>query len=462
MRRTGRRLLASARAAAALGAAALGTAALLGAGCSPRGSEHPPSPERSIVLVTLDTFRADHLGCAGHPRVRTPFLDRLARRGTQWSEAVSAIPLTTPSHATILTGWTPRAHGLLKNRMRLDAARVTVAEALRERGFRTAAIVSNATVLSPELHLDQGFASYRVVEPAQRPASGEGRETARAANEILASESAPGLFLWTHFFDAHLPYLPPPPFDRMYRGLRPSGAAKPGAPDRGAPRDSAELYAGEISFLDGGVGRLARTIEETGAFEHTSLIVTADHGEGLGEHGGYYGHDTQLYETSLRVPLVIAGAGADAGRVDAEPARTTDLFATVLALAGVPRQSRPASEGRDLFGDAPPAGDGLAFVAETHPAREKATPSYALRTGAEKVIWEPRHGRREMYDLARDPGERVDLGANPSEVFRMLGEDLELDLRNRPVGRSETIDDVRGGPDEATREALESLGYAGG
>lgn len=419
------------------------------------------APVRSVVLVTLDTFRADHLGCAGHPAVRTPRLDRLARRGAQWTEAVSAIPLTTPSHATILTGLTPRTHGVLRNRAPLDTARTTIAETLAARGVRAAAIVSNGTVLAPILRLDQGFHSYEVIEPKQIPASGEGEETARVASEFLARESSPGLFLWAHFFDAHLPYLPPPPFDRL--ALRDFGA--------GAARDTAALYAGEIAFLDACVGSLAQTIEESGAASHTTIVVTADHGEGLGEKNDVFGHDVQLYETSLRVPLLISGGGESAGGVAApgeanspgrlvrEPARTTDLAPTILGIFGLRREERPPMEGRDLLADPPPFGDALSFVVETHPSREKSAPLYAVRTGTAKVIWDSRQGRREYYDLTRDPDERDDLSANPPDPLRVLGEDLELDLRNRPVGRAPTVDELAGGVDESTRAALESLGY---
>ncbi len=429
-------------------------AALAGLACGPR----TPPPDSSLVLVTLDTFRADHLGSAGHPSIRTPHLDRLARRGIQWSEAVSAIPLTTPSHATILTGLSPRAHGLLKNRMALDSTRVTLAEALAERGVRTAAVVSNGTVLGPDLGLNQGFARYEVVEPAQLPASGDGTETARVAREML-SEGGERVFLWVHFFDAHLPYLPPPPFDQLYL--------------QGAARDTSALYAGEVSFLDSCVGSLARAVERSGRAERTALLVTADHGEGLGEHGGYFGHDVQLYDSSLRVPMILAGGGVTRDpRPRRDPARTMDVTPTILGLlgkgdastkSGAPANAgvAPAMEGRDLLHDPPPSGDALLFVAETHPAREKSSPIYAIRTGNHKVIWEPRHARHEYYDLALDPAERLDLAKGAPPHLQVLAEDLELDLRNRPVGRTQTIDDLAGGADAKTRAALESLGYVG-
>jgi arylsulfatase A-like enzyme len=207
------------------------------------------------------------------------------------------------------------------------------------------------------------------------------------------------------------------------------------------------------------VGTIARALEESGRAERTVVIVTADHGEGLGEHDGYFGHDIQLYETSMRVPLLVSGGGVPhESAPQREPARTMDIAPTILGLMapGVPH---PAMEGRDLLRDPPPTGDALLFVGETHPTREKASPLYAMRTGTEKVIWDPRHGRREYYDLASDPEERFDLAGNVTDLLRVLGEDLELDLRHRPVGHTQTIDDLAGGADAKTREALESLGY---
>jgi arylsulfatase A-like enzyme len=423
-----------------------------------------------VLLVTLDTFRADHLGCAGNPTVRTPHLDRLARRGRHWPEAITGIPLTTPSHATILTGRSPRAHGVLKNRVRLAESVPTAAEMLAGADVRTGATVSNAVVLGPALGLDRGFDTYEVVVPERFPTSGEGAETTARAASWLAERGGPGSFHWAHYFDAHLPYLPPFPWDRVYdpdydgpwsRPAEPIQTVFSGEPgsdyDRRDVRHLAALYAGEISFLDGCVGELVRAADDA-AGGRATVIVTADHGEGLWEHERYFGHDRLLYETALRVPLLMAGPGAPivAGRLIREEARTRDLAPTILGLFGL--EPDPAMEGRDLRVEPPPTGDDRQFVAESHPSREGSPPRYALRTADRKVIWTPRDRRRQAFDLGADPGERRDLwGAD--RLARVLADDLELDLRNRPVGRTRTIDDEAGGPDDETRDALRSLGY---
>lgn len=442
-------------------------ALLLGcAACAKPGTPPGISPQ-TFLLVTLDTFRADHLGIAGHPSIRTPHLDRLARQGISWSEAVSAIPLTTPSHATILTGLSPRTHGVLRNRTVLDSSRTTVAEILRTAGARTHAVVSNGTVLSPLLQLDQGFDTYDVIRPAQMPASGEGSQTVARVLELLRdpAERGKSQFIWAHFFDAHLPYLPPPGFGS-------------------SPEDPRAAYAGEVAFLDQCIGKLVGEIEAGELMLPTTLLVTADHGEGLGEHAGVFGHDTQLYDTSLRIPLLLWKSGAVSPGADGFPsvtgsphvaaspslavsprlveetARTMDLAPTILGLWGIDPSRRPKMEGRDLLRDPEPQGDALAFIAETYPDREKSPPLYALRTKEEKVIWNPRAGLHEMFQLARDPAERHDLASDPPELLRVLAEDLEIDLRTRPVGQAPTIDESRGTMDEETRAALESLGYS--
>lgn len=461
------------RSAIAAGAAVLATVAVLGGtalglaplgGCAPAGGgsrKEPPPDAPALLLITLDTFRADAMGCGGNARTRTPFLDRLARRGIQWSRAVTAIPLTTPSHATILTGITPRSHGLVANRMVLREDVPTLPELVGAVGFRTGAIVSAATVLGPEFGLDRGFDSYQVMEPPTKPPSGQGAETTRLAGTWLREHGGPGSFLWVHYFDAHIPYLPPRPLDRLYDADYRGPFERPHEPyqsifremDTIDPKDITHLialYASEVTFLDRQVGRLLREDNARDAI----VFLTADHGEGLFEHEKYFGHDVLLYETALRVPMILAGTDRR-GEVVAEPARTVDVCSTILGLCGL--GPLPGSEGRDLLRDPPPTGDGLRFFVETHPDRGKGQEKYAVRTRNRKVIFQKRGN--EYYDLAVDPDESSDLGDDPGEIFEGLTKHLETDLRLRPPGETRTLDDAAGGMDSTTREALEALGY---
>lgn len=433
------------------------------------GCQSPsPDPRPNLLLITLDTFRADHLGCAGNPAVRTPFLDRLERTGRHWPEAVTAIPLTTPSHATVLTGLSPRGHGLVRNRMRLDPAVPTLAGTLRDAGWRTAAVVSNRTVLDPELGLNHGFGTYDVVEPQRRPASGEGARTTAAARAALdALPAGAPWFAWIHYFDPHLPYVPPAPLDRLYD----PGYSGDLSMDRyrvvqeqlhnGEDADPADvrhlaaLYAGEITFVDRSVGQLLRATHDA----HPIVLITADHGEGLYEHRHYFGHDILLHDPAVRVPMLLAGplpGEPTPGPLRPEPAQTLDVTPTLLSLAGL--EPSAALEGRDLVGEAPRRGTEGRMILETYPDEEKAAPSFGLRSPEGKIIWSAVDGV-EAYDLVADPAERANLAASEPEPLPDLHAALMADLQHRPPGKALTIDDERGGLDAETRAALESLGY---
>ncbi len=429
--------------------------ALALAGCAPRAEESP-----GLVLVTLDTFRQDHLGAMGNPLVRTPYLDRIARRGVAWPSAFTATPLTTPSHATILSGLSPASHGLLRNRARLAPGVRTIAQQLSNAGFRTGAIVASRVVLDPEFGLDRGFASYTVVEPARLPGSGEGAHVADRALEWLARHGGPKSFLWVHFFDAHLPYLPPPPWGRVYGTTNAAGSPVHGdaAADPRAAAENRARYAGEISFLDRCVGRIARALELRG--DRADLLVTADHGEGLGEHDDYFGHDVLLYDTAVRVPLVLASFGPATSRranaLDPGTARTIDIAPTLAGLAGLAADAH--AEGRDLLREAA-VPDAAELFLETHPDPAKSPPRYALRRATAKAIFHPEDRNYEFFDLAADPGESRDLGTNAGGAYAALAATLAARWQARPADESRTVDEERGGVDDATRRALESLGY---
>ncbi|NNE42882.1 MAG: sulfatase-like hydrolase/transferase, partial [Gemmatimonadetes bacterium] len=259
---------------------------LLLAGCGPRPT---PDGARAVMLLTLDTFRADNLGSAGNPRTRTPHLDRLARRGIQWSGAVSPVPLTTPSHATILSGDVPGSHGVLKNRMVLKEDVPTMTEVFRAEGYRTGAFVSRSAVLAARFGLNQGFDHYEVIEPKDRPSHSDGPGTTRAARRWLKKHGGAGSFLWAHYFDAHIPYLPPVPLNRLYDPDYDGEFYLADWPIQDHFRRNevqqrdvdymAALYASEVTFLDGCVGDLLRSEAARDAI----ICVTADHGEGLWE-----------------------------------------------------------------------------------------------------------------------------------------------------------------------------------
>ncbi len=348
--------------------AVLAVFAVVPAAAAPR----PPD----VLLITIDTLRADSLGFAGNTRVQTPVLDRLAAKGRVFTNAHAHNVVTLPSHANILTGLYPFQHGVRENSgFQLSADVPTLATVLRGAGYATAAFVG-AYPLDSEFGLDHGFQVYD--DRTTRGSNEQEFELAeRRGDEVVgpalkwweANQSKPR-FLWVHLYDPHAPYAPPEPF---------------------ASRYAKEPYLGEIAATDSFLAPLLA--------QNALVVVTSDHGESLGEHGELT-HGLFAYEATLKVPLVIAGPGVQPGK-DGRPARHVDIFPTVLQAAGVqpPQGSRP---GRSLL--APPkSGETSYFEAlSTNLNRGWAPLRGVLRQG-QKLIALP---LPELYDLPKDPGEK--------------------------------------------------------
>jgi arylsulfatase A-like enzyme len=259
-------------------------AALAVAACS--GSKTPDA-RPNVLLITLDTVRADRLGCYGYARARTPNLDALAKRGVRFERAYATVPYTLPAHASILTGLYPPAHGLHVNfQGSVPAEAQSVAAGFQAAGYRTGALVASG-VLDRRFGLARGFDSYDDLHdrPLNQSSQVErpGSEVSAAAVKWLEQASSKPFFAWVHFYDAHDPYEPPEGF-----------------------RDFAEPYDGEIAFVDVQVGRLVAALERLGKLANTWIVVVADHGEAFGEHGEF-GHGLLVYDSTMHVPLIVAG-----------------------------------------------------------------------------------------------------------------------------------------------------------
>ncbi|HEX5720077.1 MAG TPA: sulfatase-like hydrolase/transferase [Thermoanaerobaculia bacterium] len=336
-----------------------------------------PARPPDVLLITIDTLRADALGFAGSSRVQTPALDRLAVKGRVFTNAHAHNVVTLPSHANILTGLYPFQHGVRENSgFRLSGNVPTLATVLRGAGYATAAFVG-AYPLDSEFGLDSGFQVYD--DRTTRGSDDEQFELAeRRGDEVVAAalkwwQANPGKprFLWVHVYDPHAPYAPPEPF---------------------ASRYAKEPYLGEVAATDSFLAPLLS--------KDALVVVTSDHGESLGEHGEMT-HGLFAYEATLKVPLLLSGPGVQPGR-DARPARHVDLFPTVLQAAGVqaPKGSRP---GRSLL--APPGKQETASYFEALSAN--------LNRGWAPLRGVLRHGQKlialplpELYDLPKDPGEK--------------------------------------------------------
>jgi choline-sulfatase len=407
-------------------------------------------PPASVLLVTIDTLRADRLVRNGAlSSAFMPNLAELARRGTLFRRALCQTPLTVPSHVTILTGLDPRHHGVRDNNgYALGPTTPTLATQLSTRGMRCAAFIGGAP-LSHRPDLVRGFETYddRMTRAA---GGGMGPLSERRAGEVVDSalswlrrlDPKTRFFAWVHFYDPHDPY------------EAPVGASRPG--------DSA--YDGEVRYADAALGRLVKELDGAGRLAQTLIVVTGDHGEMLGAHGEET-HGIFLYQEALAVPLVIVLPGGARGRTTERPTILSDLVPTMLDLLGAPAAGQ--TDGESAAGEVRPgprvAGDipnrsatgstaSRVFYVETiHPRRRYGwSPLYGLVEWPMKFIEAP---GPELYDLGADPGEAKNL-LKPGKAEPWRAKLAHLRDVITPA-RSETVDEER-------LAALRSLGYAGG
>jgi choline-sulfatase len=423
---------------------ALGAAALLGlvALFAWRVSLGVGGRPRNILLVTIDTLRADRVGAYGHTGASTPHLDRLAASGLRFLRATTVAPLTLPAHASLLTGTFPGWHGVRDNGgFYLGDEQTTLAEVLRERGFRTGGFVASF-VLDRRWGTSQGFERFfdefdldrfkgsLGMDAIQRP----GNEVVDRAAVWLGEDRARPFFAWVHLYDPHTPYEAPEPYRSRF------------------PATQEGAYDAEIAFADAQLGRLLEALGERR--RDTLVVVAGDHGEMLGERSeqthGYF-----IYEPVTRVPLVMSGPGWPS-RVVPDQVRVVDVMPTVLARLGVPAPA--AVQGKDL---APLArGERMALLAHS----ESWYPRYhygwselrSVQDGRFKLIHAP---RPELFDLQQDPREARDLASEQPERVATLTralEEMERRLANAaaPVGPQAL--------DAETEERLAALGYVGG
>lgn len=426
-----------------LGAALSPLAAWLGvlfaAGCG--GDAGPPN----VLLVTIDTCRADHLGPYSERVSWTPALDALAARGVTFDQATAPVPLTLPSHCSILTGLYPDRHGVRDNGAgRLPDEAESLAETLRDAGWTTAAFLA-AVPLERRYGTAQGFDHYDdalVDEPvggdllnklySNQRTAGEVVDAALAWIRAAAAEPAP-YFAWVHLFDPHTPLAPPEPYRSQF---------------------ASNLYDGEIAYVDAELGRLFAAVDAQE--RDTWIVLTADHGESLGEHEES-SHGWFVYEASMNVPWILAGEGLPAGRRVSEPVSLVHVAPTILEWLG-----RPAPEnldGRSVLalarGEADEPPEDRVYLESLFPRLNFGwAGSRAIRIGDWKYVDAP---EPELYDLAADPGELRNLAA--AEPQRVA--DLRAELADF-LDRGGQLEAIALDIDEETRAQLDALGYVGG
>ncbi len=404
----------------------------IGLVCGCRGPA--AAPTERIVLITIDTLRADRVGAYGATRAHTPHLDAIGAQGVRFDVALSPVPLTLPAHASLMTGLDPPRHGVRHNSIhRLDASLPTLAERLHDAGYATGAVVGSL-VLQRRFGLARGFDAYDDRLEAGRVSGGSGYVERPADLVVDAALSwlagAPDrFFLWVHFYDPHAAYDPPAGFASAF-------AQRP--------------YEGEIAFVDAEVGRLLAAIRERWGDEGLLVVATSDHGESLGEHGEAT-HGYTIYEATQRVPLLLSGPGLPAGRVAPGPASLTDIAPTLLALAGA--APLPDTDGIDLR----PSLEATALRDRSIYMETVATrldfgwsPLLGLRSGRFKYVRAP---RPELYDLSSDPDETRNRAREEPDVTARL----DAALGRRLAARPREATGVRLSPEDRAR--LRRLGY---
>jgi arylsulfatase A-like enzyme/Tfp pilus assembly protein PilF len=411
-------------------------------GALPRGVSRS---DLNVVLITLDTLRADALGVYGNKEVRTPNLNALAGGGVVFEQAMTSAPLTLPAHSTIMTGQFPPRHGVRDNGgFFLGPDQVTMAEILSGQGFKSGATVG-AFVLDSKWGLDQGFAAYQddfdmtnvktmSLSSIRRP----GNEVVDLALKWMDGVAGQRFFSWLHFYDPHAPYVSPEPYKSEYRG---------------------HPYRGAVAFTDAQVGRVLSFLKDRGLSDRTIVIVSGDHGESLGEHGEET-HGFFVYESSMHVPLIMhAPFSLTAGRRVSLPVRTADILPTVLDLLQlpVPESLAGVSLAPLLAGakELPKPTEGYAEA--MYPLHHYGwSELIASRSERYKLIDAP---RPELYDLERDPKELKNIFEERRSVgdamLRNLRAQKRLMAANAPA--TPKAEDV----DPETRARLAALGYVG-
>jgi len=399
-------------------------------------------PQPNVVVITIDTLRADHLGCYGYKPIHTPNIDGLAAASFRFEHAYTPVPVTLPAHTAIFTGTYPTYSGMHDfSGNKLSAKQPTLATVLKQQGYTTGAVVGSA-VLDSRFGLNQGFDFYydhfdfnRLQESNLEEMERPGNVVADVALDWLAKNSRSKFFLWMHLYDPHYPYHPPAPYSEQYKD-RP--------------------YDGEIAFADAQVGRLISFLKAKGLYANTMIVLSGDHGESLGEHGEKT-HGFFIYNATLHVPMIIHLPGSAAGRAIPELASLTDLLPTIL---------------QELKVEAPANVQGQSLLPLLTTTKEKEIPGlYAetflprlhfnwselrsVETDRYQFIQAP---RPELYDLSADPGETRNLFAEKKAVAGELQARLNSLVRQYSANQELA---EKTGLDPALMERLKSLGYAG-
>ena len=450
--------------------------------CDDRPTPTPAgAAARHVVLISLDTTRADQFGLYGNSAVSTPRLDGLAAESIVLEDFMTVVPTTLASHVSLLTGKYPHTHGTPRNGFMVHDQNAMLAEVLREHGFKTAGF-AGSFALDSRFNFAQGFDHYD--ETFERLAGQDGRlQNERTAESVTAavvdwldvSGVPERLFLFVHYFDAHGPYEAPPPYDTMYdprgrEGLpawRPRGFVRADGSNETVQR-MAKQYAGEISYMDEHIGRLLDELRQRGVLDEALVVVTSDHGENFWEHPAAFDHGWTTYQTTMRSVGIVRLPGAEHGGTRIRGvAATIDVLPTISKFLGIPAPDGIDGEPIDL--EAPPAEplDRVRFGQATKPwDKDEVDPRWnnmaktrCIREGRYKLIQVPYAGTEELYDVHADPFEQDDLLPQGSEEIQALAGRMRTRLESWAASADPLPSRFEPSQRQETIERLRALGY---
>jgi arylsulfatase A-like enzyme len=455
--------------------------ALLGisiAGAPPGAPASEGKP--SILLISIDALRADHLGCYGYPRNTTPVADRLAEEGVRFEQAFCPVPSTGPSHATMLTGLRPETHRLRRNGHCLSDSVVTLAEILSKAGYSTGGFTTNV-LLDDRFGFTQGFDTYvesghveklrpvtwsllvqtlaakEIIDKLVAQYSGGEDQTILSAAKWLRENYDKPFFLFLHLIDPHDPYQPLEPYRSKFPGET-EGLAKSLWVELGRDPETLgrqiSLYDGEVAAADAKLGRLLQVLKDRAVKDRTLIVYTADHGENMGDHEPFFRH-ADVYDSSIRVPLILRFPGVlEAGRTVREVVENSAIFPTILSLAG--HEIPEGLEGEDLVPLIRGGRERTGRFALSNSGR-----NWALRTHFWKIRIDFKDGSRRLYDLVNDPDEAEDLFEAELEIGEEMEALLLAEIQRLEGGLPGAEDEESPfeGLDHRTRERLKALGY---
>lgn len=393
---------------------------------------------RNVVLISIDTCRADHLGCYGFAGGITPAIDGVANEGTLFENAFTPVPMTLPSHSSIMTGTIPPAHGVHNNFQHLADSNVTLAEVLRDKGYATGA-VTGAFVLDRQFGIAQGFETYvdglKAAPGFVAYSERSGDVVSEKASRWIDENKSGKFFLFLHYFEPHTPYEPIEPYKSRFK---------------------ASAYAGEVASVDHHIGAVIDKLKSLGLYDSTLIVIAGDHGEMLGEHGedthGYF-----VYQGAVRVPLIIKVPGGEKGRRVKEAVSLVDIMPTVLSLTG--QAAAEHVQGHDLSGyctgQAMEPTERFIYCESTTPTEYGCNPLLAIIDWPMKYIYSTED---ELYDCVADAGEVNNLVEAEKKTGQRLVKYMK-DILDENLLKGQSTDGAA--LDQSSIDRLHSLGYVG-